>query len=67
MTVLDLMTDISRRPARSRPILAEHLGPLIESWWRDLGSVTLTEKLNQATAQGVFEELGGTDLGDLTS
>jgi carnitine 3-dehydrogenase len=43
------------------------LGPPIESWWRDLGSVTLTEKLNQAIAQGVVEELGGTDLGDLTS
>jgi carnitine 3-dehydrogenase len=45
----------------------EHLGPPIESWWRDLGSVTLTEKLNQAIAEGVVEELGGTDLGDLTS
>jgi carnitine 3-dehydrogenase len=45
----------------------EHLGPPLESWWRDLGSVTLTAKLNQAIAQGVVEELGGTDLGDLTS
>jgi carnitine 3-dehydrogenase len=44
----------------------EHLGPPLESWWRDLGSVTLTEKLNQVIAQGVVEELGGTDLDDLT-
>ena len=44
----------------------KHLGPPIESWWRDIGSVTLTEKLNQAIVQGVGDELGGTDLDDLT-
>jgi carnitine 3-dehydrogenase len=45
----------------------EHLGPPIESWWRDLGNVTLNEELNGAIARGVTEELGGADLADLTS
>jgi len=45
----------------------EHLGPPIESWWRDLGKVTLNKELNAAIARGVTEELGGVDLADLTS
>jgi carnitine 3-dehydrogenase len=45
----------------------EHLGPPIESWWRDLGNVTLNKELNAAIARGVTEELGGVDLADLTS
>jgi carnitine 3-dehydrogenase len=47
--------------------LLEHLGPPIESWWRDLGNVTLNKELNEAIARGVTEELGGVDLADLTS
>jgi 3-hydroxyacyl-CoA dehydrogenase len=44
----------------------EHLGPPVESWWRDLGHVTLNEELNAAIARGVTEELGGADLARLT-
>jgi carnitine 3-dehydrogenase len=45
----------------------EHLGPPIESWWRDLGHVTLSEELNAAISRGVTEELGSADLARLTS
>jgi carnitine 3-dehydrogenase len=45
----------------------EHLGPPVESWWRDLGNVTLNEELTAAITRGVTEELGGADLADLTS
>jgi 3-hydroxyacyl-CoA dehydrogenase len=44
----------------------EHLGPPIESWWRDLGDVTLNDELDGAIARGVTEELGGADLAHLT-
>ena len=40
----------------------EHLGPPMESWWHDLGNVTLSEELNGAIARGVAEELRGADL-----
>jgi 3-hydroxyacyl-CoA dehydrogenase len=40
----------------------EHLGPPMESWWHDLGNVTLSEELNGAVARGVAEELRGADL-----
>jgi len=43
------------------------LGPPVESWWRDLGNVTLNEELTAAITRGVTEELGGADLADLTS
>jgi carnitine 3-dehydrogenase len=43
----------------------EHFGPPLESWWRDLGDVTLNEELNAAIARGVTEELGGADLAHL--
>jgi carnitine 3-dehydrogenase len=45
----------------------EHLGPPLESWWRDLGDVTLNEELNAAIARGVIAALGGANLADLTS
>jgi carnitine 3-dehydrogenase len=45
----------------------EHLGPPLESWWRELGNVTLNENLNEAIARGVTEELGAADLARLTS
>jgi carnitine 3-dehydrogenase len=44
----------------------EHLGPPLESWWRDLGDVTLNDELDGAIARGVTEELGGADLVHLT-
>jgi carnitine 3-dehydrogenase len=45
----------------------EHLGPPMESWWRDLGDVTLNDELDGAIVRGVTEELGGADLAHLTS
>jgi carnitine 3-dehydrogenase len=43
----------------------EHLGPPLESWWRDLGSVTLNEEVRAAIARGIADELGGADFGQL--
>jgi carnitine 3-dehydrogenase len=45
----------------------EHLGPPLESWWRDLGNLSLSEELNGSIAQGVNEELAGIDLAHLAS
>lgn len=43
----------------------EHLGPPLESWWPELGNVTLNEQLKTAIARGVAEELCGADLSDV--
>jgi carnitine 3-dehydrogenase len=43
----------------------EHLGPPMESWWRDLGNVTLDEELGGAIGRGITEELAGADLARL--
>ena len=53
--------------ARGIAHVLEHLGPPMESWWRDLGDVTLNEELNRAIVRGVTEELGGADLAQFTS
>jgi carnitine 3-dehydrogenase len=53
--------------ARGIAHVLEHLGPPMESWWRDLGDVALNEELNRAIVRGVTEELGGADLAQLTS
>ena len=45
----------------------EHLGPPIESWWRDLGDVTLNHELIGMITQGVTEELGSADVCHLTN
>lgn len=45
----------------------EHLGPPLESWWRELGNVTLNEELNDTITLGVTDELGAADLAHLTS
>jgi carnitine 3-dehydrogenase len=45
----------------------EHLGPPIESWWRDLGDVTLNHELIGMITQGVSEELGSADVCHLTN
>jgi carnitine 3-dehydrogenase len=45
----------------------EHLGPPLESWWHDLGTVTLSAELKKQLADGVDEELAGTDLAVLTT
>src|SRR5258707_9409836 len=45
----------------------EHLGPPMESWWDDLGTVALSTELNNQVAEGVANELAGIDLAVLTS
>lgn len=40
----------------------EHLGPPIEDWWADLGTVTLTPELNQTLVQQVNEAIGAGDM-----
>jgi len=45
----------------------EHLGPPLESRWNDLGTVTLSAELKKQLADGVDEELAGTDLAALTA
>jgi carnitine 3-dehydrogenase len=45
----------------------EHLGLQMESWWRDLGNVSLNGELNRTIARGATEDLGGADLAHLTS
>jgi 3-hydroxyacyl-CoA dehydrogenase len=37
----------------------EHLGPPLESWWRELGQPSLTPELVQRVAAGTAEALGG--------
>jgi carnitine 3-dehydrogenase len=44
----------------------EHLGPPLESWWHDMGRVALSTELNKRLADGVDDELAGTDLAVLT-
>ena len=44
----------------------EHLGPPMESWWHDLGTVALSTELNKRVAEGVNDELAGADLALLT-
>ncbi|WP_338743901.1 3-hydroxyacyl-CoA dehydrogenase NAD-binding domain-containing protein [Pseudomonas sp. KK18] len=43
----------------------EHLGPPIESWWKDLGELGLSPSLNKLFAQGVDEELQGSSVTDV--
>jgi carnitine 3-dehydrogenase len=45
----------------------EHLGPPLESWWRDLGDVSLNDKLNGLIVSGLDSELAGADLGDIVA
>jgi carnitine 3-dehydrogenase len=44
----------------------DHLGPPLESWWRELGNVSLSKELNKSIAKGVARELAGTTLDHLT-
>jgi carnitine 3-dehydrogenase len=43
----------------------EHLGPRLESWWPELGNVTLNDDLKAAIARGVAEEMRGAELSDV--
>jgi carnitine 3-dehydrogenase len=45
----------------------EHLGPPMESWWHDLGTVALSTELNNQVAEGGDNELAGIDRAVLTS
>jgi carnitine 3-dehydrogenase len=45
----------------------EHLGPPIESWWRDLGDITITPKLIEQLVDGVSAELEPFDLARMTA
>ena len=42
--------------------MIDHLGPPIESWWRDLGDLSFTPKVKFEAMQGVEDELGGRSL-----
>ncbi len=42
--------------------LLEHLGPPIESWWRDLGDPSMTPELCRRVVEGTAEEIGNADL-----
>jgi carnitine 3-dehydrogenase len=44
----------------------DHLGPPIESWWRDLGDISFTETVRTEAITGIEELLKGHDLGALT-
>ena len=45
----------------------EHLGPPLESWWRDLGGVSLNDKLNGLIVSGLDSELASADLDDIVA
>lgn len=45
----------------------DHLGPPIESWWRDLGDLSFTPKVRTEAVEGVAAELSGRDLAALTA
>ena len=45
----------------------EHLGPSLETWWGDLGDVSLNDKLIGLIVSGLDSELSGVDLGDMAA
>jgi carnitine 3-dehydrogenase len=45
----------------------EHLGPTIESLWRDLGTPSLSPEVQAAATEGVNEELAGRSLESLVA
>ena len=45
----------------------DHLGPPMESWWRDLGDLSFTPKVRTEAVEGVAAELSGRDLAALTA
>ena len=40
----------------------DHLGPPVESWWKDLGDVSFTPSLRSRAIDGIAEELAGRSL-----
>ena len=45
----------------------DHLGPPIESWWRDLGDLSFTPEVRTQAVDGIDEELTGRSLDELTN
>ena len=45
--------------------LLDHLGPAMEIWWKDLGSVELTPALKEKVIAGVAQEVGGRSVEEL--
>ena len=45
----------------------EHLGPALETWWRDLRDVSLNDNLNGLIVSGLDSELAGVDLGHVVA
>jgi 3-hydroxyacyl-CoA dehydrogenase len=45
----------------------DHLGPPVESWWRDLGDLSFTPEVRTEAVEGVAAELSGRDLAALTA
>jgi carnitine 3-dehydrogenase len=43
----------------------DHLGPPIESWWRDLGDLSFTPAVKQEAVEGIDDELAGTPIGEV--
>lgn len=46
--------------------MIDHLGPPIESWWRDLGDLSFTPQLRAEAVSGVDDELTGRALAEVT-
>jgi 3-hydroxyacyl-CoA dehydrogenase len=44
----------------------DHLGPALESWWPDLGDITLSAKVRGEAIAGVDDELKGFSLAEMT-
>ena len=47
--------------------MIDHLGPPIESWWRDLGEISFTPEVRAEAVAGVAAELAGRDLAAMTA
>ena len=39
----------------------------METWWRDLGDVSLSDKLNSLIVRGLYSERAGVDFGDIVA
>jgi 3-hydroxyacyl-CoA dehydrogenase len=44
----------------------DHLGPPMESWWRDLGDLSLTPEIRSEAVRGIEDELTGRSLDEMT-
>jgi carnitine 3-dehydrogenase len=44
----------------------DHLGPPIESWWRDLGDLSFTPEIRAEAVSGIAAEMAGRSLDELT-